>query len=154
MQGCPALCHRLRHLGLQHQPQDAVIKPIIHAIGRADIQPLRHSSGRGMRGILFIQILIREDWVIRGQVGYAKDSTAASSSLKISNRLRTPTSFKVCVANLLGCTSLMLPPSCLVLARNFTSKPIPLESMLETPARFRTMRVSPLRIDSRSEERR
>jgi hypothetical protein len=61
--------YRLRNVALQHQPQNAVVELIVHAIGRAEIQPLRHACGCGILRILFTQVLRGDDWVIRGRVG-------------------------------------------------------------------------------------
>ena len=69
MQGRVALCNRWRNITLQHQPQNAVIELIVHAIGRAEIQTLRQACGCSILRILFIQVLRGDDWVIRRQVG-------------------------------------------------------------------------------------
>ena len=57
MKGRVALCHRWRNITLQHQPQNAVIELIVHAIGCAEIQTLRQACGCSILRILFIQVL-------------------------------------------------------------------------------------------------
>jgi Abnormal spindle-like microcephaly-assoc'd, ASPM-SPD-2-Hydin len=79
MQSRVARRNRWRNITLQHQPKNTVVELMVHAIGYAEIQAVRHACGPRYSRICFIQVLGGDDGVIRLEVSRRWPSATAIS---------------------------------------------------------------------------